>query len=145
MKNKKFLLNTILALVLATILFVSLIVRIVLPAAIFMKFDIPTIVAISLVALLIETYFAPGQKHCYICTGILAVVTFGLLPYASSFVALNEAWKLGLVGGIVFVVITLLFSSMQERLSSGVPSKVAPILSAVGLYLAFQCFAGMIL
>ena len=110
-----------------------------------MKFDIPMIVAISLVALLIEYYLAPAQKHCYVCTGILAAITFGLLPYASSLVVLNDAWKIGIVGGIVFVVITGLFSSIQERLSSGVPSKVAPILSAVGLYLAFQCFAGIIL
>lgn len=145
MKNKKFLLNTILALVLATILLVCLIVRIVLPAAIFMKFDIPMIVAISLVALVIEYYLAPGQKRCYLCTGILAAITFGLLPYASSLVAFGDAWKIGIVGGIVFVIVTALFSSIQERLSSGVKSKVAPILSAVVLYLAFQCFAGIIL
>ena len=34
---------------------------------------------------------------------------------------------------------------MMERLSSGPVAKAAPVLSALGLYLAAQCFAGIIL
>ena len=41
--------------------------------------------------------------------------------------------------------VTLLYRTIQNRLSSGPAAKAAPILSALGLYLAFQAFAGMIL
>lgn len=145
MKDRKFLLNTILAVVLGTILLVRLIVRIFVPAVVSLNFDIPMVVGISLGALVVEQYLAPEKKRCYLCTGILAAITFGLLPYASSLVAYEDMWKLGIVGGIVFVVVTWLYTSMQERLASGKTNKVAPVLSAMGLYLACQCFAGVIL
>lgn len=145
MKDRNYLLNTILAVVLCTILLISLIVRIFVPAAILIKFDIPMVVEISLGALVAEQYLAPAQKRCYLCTGILAAITFGLLPYASSLVAFEEMWKLGLVGGVVFAVVTWLYSSIQERIATGRKTIVTPVLSALGLYLACQCFAGMVL
>ena len=145
MKNKKFLLNSILAVVLCTILLIRLIVRIFVPAVVSLNFAIPMVVGISLGTLVVEQYLAPGQKRCYLCTGILAAITFGLLPYASSLVAFEEMWKLGIVGGIVFVTVTWLYTSIQKRLASGNTNKIAPVLSAMGLYLASQCFAGMIL
>lgn len=58
---------------------------------------------------------------------------------------IGECWKLALVGGIVFTAVTWLFSSMVNRLASGAQAKAAPILSALGLYLAVQCFAGILL
>lgn len=58
---------------------------------------------------------------------------------------IGECWKLALVGGIVFTAVTWLFSSMVNRLASGAQAKAAPLLSALGLYLAVQCFAGILL
>lgn len=145
MKDRKFLLNTILAVVLCTILLIRLIVRIFVPAVVSLNFDIPMVVGISLGALVVEQYLAPEKKRCYFSTGILAAITFGLLPYASSLVAFEDMWKLGIVGGIVFVIVTWLYSSIQERIAYGKKSKITPVLSAVGMYLACQCFAGMIL
>ena len=72
-------------------------------------------------------------------------MTFGLLPFAAGFAALENVWKLALVGGVVFTAVTFLFTSIQDRLSSGPIAKAAPVLSAFGLYLAAQCFAGIIL
>ena len=56
-----------------------------------------------------------------------------------------EALKLGVIGCAVFTLTTWLFSSIQDRLSSGPAAKAAPILSAVGLYLTAQCFMGILL
>lgn len=42
-------------------------------------------------------------------------------------------------------VVTFLFTSVQDRLSTGPVCKLAPILSAVGLYLASQCLMGILL
>ena len=49
------------------------------------------------------------------------------------------------VGGGAFTLTTLLFTSMQERIASGPSKKLAPVLSAVCLYLASQCLTGILL
>ena len=145
MKNKTYTLNTLLAAVLSIALLVCILVRTLAPRVILPRLDIPTMVLISLLALVLDHYLAPGAKRCYICIPLFAAVTFGLLPFAACFVSIWEALKLALAGGIVFTVVTLLYSTIQDRLSSGPVAKAAPVLSALGLYLAFQAFAGIIL
>lgn len=145
MKNKTYTLNTLLAAVLSIALLACILVRTLAPRIILPKLDIPNMVLISLVALVLDHYIAPGAKRCYVCIPIFAAITFGLLPFAACFVGIWEALKLALAGGVVFTVVTLLYSTIQDRLSSGPAAKAAPILSALGLYLAFQAFAGMIL
>ena len=143
--KKNFYLNTFLAIVLSAILLTMLIVRTCFPAAILPVANIPNLVLVSLLALLVDHYAAPGAKRCYICIPALATVTFGILPYAAGFAAPMEAVKLAIAGGIVFTAVTWLFSSMMSRLRSGPAAKAAPFMSALGLYLASQCFMGMIL
>ena len=46
---------------------------------------------------------------------------------------------------MIFTVITWLYTTMLDRLSSGPVAKAAPVISALGLYLAVQCFAGILL
>lgn len=145
MKNKTYFLNTMLAAVLGLILLVCVLVRTFAPAVIIPSLNIPNLVLISLLALLIDHYAATDAKRCYICIPVFSAVTFGLLPFAACFVGALEALKLALAGGIVFTLTTWLFTSIQDRLSSGPAAKAAPVLSALGLYLAAQCFAGFIL
>lgn len=145
MKNKTYTLNTLLAAVLSIGLLVCILVRTLAPRIILPQLDIPNIVLISLIALVLDHYIAPGAKRCYICIPVFAAITFGLLPFAACFAGIVEALKLALAGGIVFTVVTLLYSTIQDRLSSGPVAKAAPVLSALGLYLAFQAFAGIIL
>ena len=142
MKENKYFLNTALALCLGTAVLIAVLVRTFFPIAVIPALDIPNIAALSLVALLIDHYLARGAKRCYVCVILLSALTFGLLPYAAGFSTLVEALKLAGIGGAVFTVTTLLFGSVQNRLSSGPAAKAAPILSALGLYLAAQCFAG---
>ena len=145
MNKKTYTLNTLLAAVLGAALLVCVIVRTFWPRMILPVLDIPNTVLISLIALLLDHYLAPGAKRCYICIPVFSAITFGLLPYAACFVGAGEALKLALVGGIAFFVAAWLFDEMMERLSSGPAAKAAPVFSALGLYLAAQCFAGMIL
>jgi len=145
MKEKQYFLNTALAAVLGVALMAAVFVRTFAPSVIIPKLDIPSMVLISLAALLVDHYGARGAKRCYICIPLFAAITFGLLPFAASFVAGMEALKLAIVGGVVFTATTWLFSSMQQRLSSGPAAKAAPVFSALGLYLAAQCFAGILL
>ena len=60
MKNKMYLLNTLLAAVLAVAAVAAVLVRTFTPAVIIPQMDIPDMVLISLVALLIDHYLAPG-------------------------------------------------------------------------------------
>ena len=143
MKNKSYILNTVLAGVVGAALLIAVLVRTFAPMIIIPALDIPNMVALSLAALVIDHYVDRGAKRCWICVAVFSAVTFALLPFAAGFVVMSYALKLGLFGGVVFTVTTLLFDSVSDRLSSGPSCKAAPVLSAVGLYLASQCFMGM--
>jgi len=144
MKNNTYLLNTLLAAVLGLALLVAVLVRAFAPIIIIPQLDIPNMVLVSLAALLLDHYMAPGAKRCWIRIPVLSVVTFGLLPWAACFVGAMEAVKLAVAGGIVFTVTAWLFTSIQDRLSSGPACGAAPVVSAFGLYLAAQCFMGIL-
>ena len=145
MKNKTYLLNTFLAAVVGIALLACVVVRAFFPAVILPKANIPNLVLLSLVALVLDHYLAPGAKRCYICIPVFSAIAFGLLPFAACFVGGMEALKLALVGGLTFTVTTWLFTTIQERLSSGPAAKASAFFSAVSLYMAAQCFMGILL
>ena len=136
--------NTCLAAVLGLALAVCVLVRAFAPAVVLPKLDIPNVVLLSLVALLAAHYLKKEKSACNVLTLLLAAVTFGLLPYAAGFATLAEAGKLALIGGAVFFVTAWLFAQAMDRLTTGPAAKAAPVLTAFGLYLAAQCFAGML-
>lgn len=140
--NKKYVLNTILPMVLGVVLLAMLLVQTFFPRIILPKLDIPALVAISLVCLLIEHYVDPDAPRCYICIPCFAALTFGLLGFAA-LLGIREALLLALKGGVTFTAVTWVYSSMLDRISTGAHTKAAPFVSAFGLYLAVQGFMGM--
>jgi hypothetical protein len=145
MKNRTYVLNTALAVVMTVALAICVLLRAFCPWVIIPALNIPNMALLSLIALLADCYIARGAKRCYICTFLFSAITFGVLPYVSGFAAGWDVLKYAVVGSCVFTLLTFLYSSVQERLSSGPAVKAAPLLSAVGLYLAFQIFAGIII
>lgn len=145
MKEKNYLLNTLLAAVVGTALLVCLLLRTFSPAIVLPELDIPNVVLLTLLALVADHYLAKGAKRCYVCVAALSALTFGLLPLAAGFVGAMDALWLALVGGITATVTVWLYGLAQDRLATGPAAKAAPILSALGLYLAVQCFAGIVL
>ena len=109
------------------------------------EMDIPNMVLISLVALVLDHYLSPNADRCYVYVSVFSAITFGLLPYCAAMAVPMEALKLAVVGAVVFTVTTWLFTTIQERLSSGPAAKASAFFSAVSLYMAAQCFIGMIL
>ena len=93
----------------------------------------------------LDHYLAKGAGRCYVCVAVFSALTFGVLPWLAGFVSLAGMWKPAVVGAVVFTALTFLFTSIQDRISTGPVAKAAPVLSAFGLYLAMQCFAGIIL
>ena len=143
MKNKTYTLNTVLTAVLTAVLAVMVVLRTVSPQLILMQFDIVSITGISLAALVLDHYLAPNAKRCYVCIPIFAALSFGILPFAAGMVAVKYLLGLALTGAVVFTVCTFVFTSIQDRLSSGPAAKLAPVMSALGIWLAVQAFAGI--
>lgn len=145
MKKNPYILNSILAAVIFIAMLVAILVRTFLPAAIIPAWNIPNIVLVSLLALLLDHYICPNSRRCYLCIPVFSAVTFGLLTWVSGFAYGGEVWKIALVGAIVFTTTAWLFTSIQDRLSTGPEAKAAPILSAFVLYLTAQGFSGILL
>ena len=143
MKNKTYTLSTVLIAVLTAVLAVMAALRAFSPPIILPIFDIPTLTAISLMALVLDHYLAKGAKRCWICIPIFAALSFGILPFAAGMVALSSILGLALTGAAIFTVCTFVFTSVQDRLSSGPAARLAPIMSALGIWLAVQAFAGI--
>ena len=145
MKKNTYTQNTVLAFVLGAIMLAFVLVRTFAPRVILFELDIPNLVLISLAALLVDHYLAPDADRCYVCIPVFSAITFGLLPFAACVIGGVEAMELGVAGGVVFTITTWLFTSVQDRLSSGPAAKAAPVMSAFGIYLAVQGLMGMIL
>ena len=143
MKNKTYTLSTLLSVVLGTVLLAMMLLRAFAPNIILPIFDIPTLTAISLAALVLDHYLAKGAKRCYICVPVFAALSFGILPFAAGLVAVEYALGLALTGAAIFTVCTFVYTSIQDRLSSGPAARLAPIMSALGIWLAVQAFAGI--
>lgn len=143
MKKNTYMLSSLLAAVLGVAALIAVLVRSFAPAVIIPALDMPNMVLLSLVALVLDYYVAPKSDRCYICIALFGALTFGLLPMAACFASGIEALKLAVLGGITFTATTWLFTTMEDRLSTGPAAKAAPIVSALGLYLAAQCLMGM--
>ena len=143
MKNKTYTLNTILTAVLTAVLAAMVVLRTVSPQLILMQFDIVSITGISLAALVLDHYLAKGAKRCYVCIPLFAALSFGILPWAAGMVAVKYLLGLAISGAVIFTITTFVFTSIQDRLSSGPAAKLAPIMSAFGIWLAVQAFAGI--
>lgn len=144
MKNKTYTLNTLLAAVFGLELLAMVLLRAFAPNVILPDFDLIHLVTVSLAALVLDHYLAPEAERCYICIPVFSAITFGLLPLAAQLVAIQSALVLGLKGCAVFTATTWVYTSIQDRLSSGPSAKLAPVLSALGLWLAVQAFAGIL-
>ena len=145
MKNKTYFLSSMLAVVLGVALVTCVIIRTVSPAVIIPDLDIPNMVLLSVLALLLEHFIAKGNPRCYWAIALFGAVSFAVLPLMAGFACVHTFWKLGIIGGVVFTITTFLFTSATERLLTGPKARLAVILTAFGIWLASQGFAGILL
>ncbi len=132
-----------LAVVTGAALLAALVVRAFLPRVILPRLDGPALVLLTLAALLLSRRPDGENRRDYRLLPLWGALVFGLLPFAAAFVAPMAALKLAILGAAVVCVTTFLFDSMLERLSTGPVAKAAPVISALGLYLAAQCLMGL--
>lgn len=145
MKKNDYLLNILLAVVTFGVLLVMMLIRVWNPAGVLPRLDIPNMALLSLVVLVAEHYLSPKAPRNYLAIALLSFLTFALLPLMAGFACQHDFWKIGLGGCIVFTALTWLYTSMVSRIASGEKAAAAPVVSALGLYLAVQGFAGIFL
>ncbi len=148
MKAVTFKLNTVLAGVVGVICLVLMLVRTFMPQAILPLIDIPNLAAVCAAALVIDCYlnWKRVPKRDWVLTAVLAVLTFWLLPWAAGLCSgIGEALRLGVIAGVLFTVMAFLFTAIEDRMVSGKAGFLAPICVGAGMYLACQCFAGILL
>ena len=144
MKDNRYIRSIVLTVVLGLALAICMVIRAMAPMAVLPRLDVPNVVLLSMIALLAEFYLS-GEGKCSVLTFVFAALTFGVLPLAAGVMEVMEAAKLAVIGGVIFTLCAWLFDSVTDRLTTGPAAKAAPIFSALGIYLAAQCFAGMIL
>lgn len=145
MKEKSYMLPLFLAVTLTAAMIGVVLVETFAPAVVLPVMNIPNMAGLSLAVLLLEHYLAPNSGRCYSCVALFSLLSFGLIPCAAGFVPAQQMAKVALVGGVLFTLLTWLFDSVLDRLSTGPKARLAPVISALGLYLAFQAFAGILL
>ena len=142
MEKKSMTLNVLLAVVLGAGLLVGIIWKAVMPNVVLSDLDIPAMAAIVLVALVIEYLVKGTQKRAWAVQIVLAAVTFAVLPWAADLPTAGLA--VTACGTAVFAVLTWMFDAVAQRMDVTADCKYAMIPTAFVLYLACQCFMGMI-
>ena len=145
MKKNMFLLPTLLVAVLFVALLAGMLLQIFIPAIILPPLNIPNMGLLSVIALLLEHFLSKDSPRCYVCILLFGVAAFGALPLMAGFACVHDFWKYGVIGGITFTVTAFLFTSATQRLRTGPKAPAAAVLTALGIYLAAQCFAGILL
>ena len=142
MEKKNMILNVLLAAVLGAGLLAGMIWRTFVPNVVLADLEIPAMAAIVLIALLLEYFVAGTQKRQWAVQIILAAVTFAVLPWAAGLSCAGIG--VTLCGTATFAVLTWIFDSVAERMSVTCDCKTVMIPTAFIMYLACQCFMGMI-
>lgn len=142
--NKKYdLLGLFLAGVTGVSLLVAILLRTFLPRIILPSWDVIAVIGLSLIALVLDHYLTHKTRRVYWLVPIWGALIFCLFPMGACLFSPLASLTWGVAGGVIFTVVTFLFDSMIDRLSGGPVAKLAPILSAFGLYLAAQILMGM--
>ena len=146
MRKNAYLGNILLAAVTAIAMLAAVLCRVFAPAAVLPVLNIPNLLALCVIALVLEHNLArPDHAPCLVCAALLAAAVFALLPLAAGLVALDSIWLTALLGGVIYAAAKWLFDSVAQRLSSGPVGKAAAAITGLGMILAGQAFAGMLL
>ena len=143
MEKKNFVLNVLLAVVLGAGLLVGMVWKAFQPNVVLADLELPAIAALVLIALVIEYLWKGTQKRAWAVQIVLAAITFAVILFAAGYAGTGIG--LILCGTVMFTALTWIFDSVAERLDVTCDCKCAMIPTAFVMYLACQCFMGMIL
>lgn len=143
MEKKSFVLNVLLAVVLGAGLLTGIIWSAIQPNVVLPELNLPAIAALVLIALVFEYLFKGTAKRAWAAQLVLAAVTFAVLPFAAGYAGAGIG--VTVCGTAVFGILTWMFDSVAERMEITADCKYVMIPTAFVMYLACQCFMGMII
>ena len=143
MKKESMILNTLLAVVLGVGLLTGMVWRAFQPNVVLPDLDIPAMAALVLIALVLEYLLTGTKKRAWVMQIVLAAVTFAVLPWAADLPYMSLMTVV--CGTAVFAALTWMFDFATDRLEVTADCKYAVIPTAFVMYLACQCFMGMII
>ncbi len=134
-----------LAVVTGVSLLAAMLIRAFLPHIILPAFDGMAILALSLIALVLDSYVAKDRKRIYWFTPLCSALIFGIFPWVACFLTYIDAIKFAILGAVISTIVTFVFDVIKSRLSvTPRATIVAPLISGFGIYLAAQCLMGII-
>ena len=144
MKKSPFIVNTLLAAITLVYCLVLIVLKALDPSLIIPKWDVPTIVALGAAALALERYMVIESARSRIISIILATITLTALPLISG---ISEVvwWKLGLISGVTYGIVSVLYDSMAQFMPGDRMRFFTPAAYALILYLAVQGMQGVLL
>ena len=154
MKAVSFKLNTVLAAVVGLTCLLLVLLRTFAPEVLLPELDVPNLVAVCVIALVVDCYIdwkKPVPERSWVMTAVFAALTFWLLPWASGLTAgAGDALRIGAIGGVFFLALAFAFTGIRQKISSGPAGTgwlafVSPAAAGAVLYLAFQSFAAVLL
>lgn len=140
MKQRTYFLNLLLIAEVFVVCGAALLAETFAPSAMLPKVSIPLLVLLTVLPLAVEHYVGAPKKRNWIASILLAGLTFSL----GAIVTETPVWVLFLVGAAVFAVVTVLYTSMGQRMKGGPAAKAAPAVNALLLVLAAQFFQGIL-
>ena len=140
MKNRTFFANMLLIAEVFAVCAAVLLTETFAPSAMLPKVSIPILVLLAAIPLAVEHYVGAPAKRNWPVSILLAGLTFAM----GAIVTDVAAWVLFLVGGAVFVVVAVVYTSMCHRMKSGLTTRTAPAVNALLLFLAAQFFQGIL-
>ncbi len=148
MKQKTFLVNTVLAVLMTLAVAAYYVSGTFVPGIVIPKLSIPVLGGMSLLALMVERYLNADNERTWAESAVAALlggITLVILPLIAGFVPGGEVVKLLIVAVVVCFVCDRIYLSLCDRLRSGKMMCIAPALAAGLLFLALQAFEGIIL
>ena len=145
MRKNEYLVNILLAVIMALMMVGFLVARTVYPILLLPARSIPNLIIACVMALVAAEYLNPGAKYNWFCSAILAGLTLGLFPFVAGIAEVEEIWLLVLTGTASFLFTERMFTSILDRIASGPRARLAPLSAGLVICLIGQIFAGMIL
>ena len=145
MRKNDYLVNILLAAVLALTVLGFLLARTLFPTVVLPAWNIPNLVIVCTAALVAAAYLNPGARYSWWLSALLAGVTITVLPAAAGVVESGMLWKLAVAGTLTYLGCERMLHSVLDRLSSGPAGRLAPLSAGLTLCLLGQIFSGMFL
>ena len=144
MRKNQYLINVLHMMIVGFFCLMAIFIKTFFPYVLIPKISIPLLVLFSLIPMVLAYYMkAEGERNLLI-TAVLAGLTYAMFPFCSGLDTEISFVSLFLIGTIVFWLTDLCYESLEERMRTGPHYVSTPVANAFAIYLASQCFHGLL-